>query len=260
VEEVELPELAPGKFRRLMGRREWSRFSQSLERSQSLFERRTLWHVNSTAQGGGVAEMLQSVLCYLAGAGINTRWTVIEGNEEFFDLTKRIHNLLHGSPGDGGKLGRAEMATYEATLAGESAWMRDHVQPGDVVVLHDPQALGLAPVLEQAGAMVVWACHIGRDEPNKLTRTAWKALLPYAKAAQVCTFSRPQYAWEGLNKERVAVIPPCLDAFSPKNQRLVKATVAAILNAAQIVPSANQGKADFIRQDGSRPRSRRRPA
>jgi len=252
VEEVDLPELAAGKFRRLMAQREWSRFSRSLERGQSLFERRTLWHVNSTAQGGGVAEMLQSVLCYLVGAGITTRWAVIEGNQEFFDLTKRIHNLLHGSPGDGGKLGRAEMAAYDATLAAESASITEQVRPGDVVVLHDPQALGLAPVLDQAGAVVVWACHVGRDEPNKLTRTAWRALLPYAKAAQVCTFSRPQYAWEGLDKERVAVIPPCLDAFSPKNQRLVSRTVAAILNAARIVPSAREGKAEFTRQDGSR--------
>ncbi|MGC2207541.1 MAG: glycosyltransferase [Candidatus Dormiibacterota bacterium] len=254
MEEVQLPALAPGKFRRLMGQREWSGFTRSLERGQSQFQGRTLWHVNSTAQGGGVAEMLQSVLCYLVGAGITTRWTVIEGNENFFDLTKRIHNLLHGSAGDGGDLSPAEMATYDATLTDESAWLTDHMQSGDVVVLHDPQALGLAPALEKAGALVVWACHIGRDQPNKLTRSAWRALLPYARAAQICTFSRPQYAWEGLDQARVVVIPPCLDAFSPKNQRLEKPKVAAILNAAKIVPSAAEGKAEFTRQDGSRAR------
>ena len=77
---------------------------RTVRRGREVFDGRVVWNVNSTARGGGVAEMLVSLLAYARGAGIDARWVVIAGNEDFFVLTKRIHNFLHGSSGDGGDL------------------------------------------------------------------------------------------------------------------------------------------------------------
>src|SRR3954470_5024316 len=89
------------------------RLGEYAARATKLLDGRIVWNVNATATGGGVAEMLQALLAYGRGAGVNTRWLVLDGTPEFFKLTKRIHNLLHGSTGDGGPLGDEEKALYE---------------------------------------------------------------------------------------------------------------------------------------------------
>jgi trehalose synthase len=207
--------------------------------------------VNSTAQGGGVAEILHSALGYLTGAGIRPRWMVIRGNDEFFDLTKRIHNLLHGKPGDGGEVGEEERRVYEETLRPQAEEFCRLVAPGDVVVVHDPQPAGLVPLLLKRDAQVIWNCHVGVDEPNDLSRAAWAFLMPYVSAAQAQVFSRKAYAWEGLSEETISVIPPCIDAFSPKNHAMDDKTVRAILSVAGIQEGPPGSMATFLRQDGS---------
>src|SRR3954471_2647565 len=83
------------------------------ETATERFAGRTIWNVNSTATGGGVAELLQVLLAYARGAGVDTRWLVIEGNPGFFAATKRLHNRLHGTAGDRGSLGDEERRCYE---------------------------------------------------------------------------------------------------------------------------------------------------
>ena len=80
--------------------------------ARALLAGRVVWNLNSTAQGGGVAEMLQVLLAYGRGAGVDTRWLVLDGDPEFFAITKRLHNMLHGSPGDGGRLARTPSCHY----------------------------------------------------------------------------------------------------------------------------------------------------
>lgn len=213
---------------------------------------RTLFHVNSTMTGGGVAELLGSVLGYLLGAGIRSRWLVVEGDEEFFVLTKRIHHLLHGKGGDHGDVGPAEAALYQSVLSRELAPLADQISPGDVVVLHDPQVVGLTPQLQKLGASVLWNCHVGADAPNEHTRRAWEFLLPAASAADAQVFSRAQYVWEGLDPSRVAIIPPCIDAFSAKNQAMAPTQVQGILAAAGVLQACwSDDDAVFTRIDGS---------
>src|ERR1700730_10939570 len=84
--------------------------------ARRICEGRVVWNVNSTAVGGGVAELLRSLLAYARGAGVDARWAVITGSPEFFELTKRIHNQLHDFAGGGGTLGAAERAEYEGAL------------------------------------------------------------------------------------------------------------------------------------------------
>lgn len=229
------------------------RFLDRLAKAADRLAGRRLWQVNSTEQGGGVAEMLHFLLGYLTGAGIDTRWVVIEGNQEFFQVTKRVHHLLHGQPGDGGELDEPAQDSYRQTLKETLGELEQRVEPGDVVVLHDPQTAGLVPALKQQGAVVIWSCHVGVDQPNDLARTAWEFLRPAVQQADAYVFSRAAYCWEGLDRARLAVIAPCIDAFAPKNQTLEPATVNAILHTAGILedPAAEMGTPGFRRLDGS---------
>jgi trehalose synthase len=219
---------------------------------------RVVWHVNSTARGGGVAEMLQSLLAYARGAGADTRWLVISGDPDFFRVTKRIHNNLHGAPGDGGPLGDVERSAYERTLEPSGAELSQLVRRGDVVYLHDPQTAGLVPALRPTGAKIVWRCHVGLDTPNELAHRAWDFLLPYVREADAYVFSRRGFAWEGLDEERMWIVAPSIDAFSAKNQELEPGAVEAILDAIGVQEPADGDLAAFVREDGTPGRVDRR--
>jgi trehalose synthase len=195
----------------------------------------TLWHVNSTAEGGGVAELLHQVLGYVIDGGIACRWAVIDGDPEFFRITKRIHNRLHGSTGDGGDLGDEERRAYDRVLAREGRALLELVRPGDVVELHDPQTAGLIRPLVESGVKVIWVCHIGVDRPDDVVRSGWDFLRPDVTAADAYVFSRRAYLWKGLDRAKAAVIPPCIDPLAPKNAELSPIEVHAILGAAGIV-------------------------
>jgi trehalose synthase len=253
LKDVEVSSLDPGRFEAVLDPDSCRRFLDRLAKAAERLAGRRLWQVNSTEQGGGVAEMLHFLLGYLAGAGIDTRWVVIEGNQEFFEVTKRVHHLLHGQPGDEGDLDEPARASYRQTLKETLGELEQRVEPGDVVVLHDPQIAGLVPALKRQGAVVIWSCHVGIDTPNDLARTAWEFLRPAVQEADAYVFSRATYCWEGLDRARLAVIPPCIDAFAPKNQALESPTVAAVLQTAGILedPAATVETPGFRRLDGS---------
>src|SRR3954451_24980253 len=124
---------------------------------------------------------------------------VISGNPDFFRVTKRIHNRLHGFEGDGGELGDRERAVYESTLERNARELAELVRPGDGVILHDPQTAGLVEALRRRGAAVVWRCHVGLDRPNDLARDAWRFLRPYVQPAHAHVFSREAFVWDDLD-------------------------------------------------------------
>src|SRR4051794_1258490 len=95
VQSVQIGALPFERFEEVLGPEQWTRFADAASRARDLFAGRVIWNVNSTARGGGVAEMLISLLAYARGVGVNTRWEVISGDADFFALTKRIHNNLH---------------------------------------------------------------------------------------------------------------------------------------------------------------------
>jgi trehalose synthase len=251
--EVLVPALATDRLADLLGPDRLERFRNTAQRVTEAVAGGTIWNVNSTAAGGGVAEMLWALLPWVRGAGIDTRWLVIEGNPEFFAITKRVHNHLYGFSGDGGPLGERERQAYENTLAASADELRALVRPGDTVVLHDPQTAGLIRVVKAAGAHVVWRCHIGRDEPNGYTGDGWNFLREYVRQADGVIFSRQAFVPSWLPQDRVAVIAPSLDPFSPKNQDLSPDMVQRILIHAGLL----RGEPDpsgfplFRRTDGS---------
>jgi trehalose synthase len=254
---VPVAPLPPQRFRQLLGPR-YEEVAEGIRRAQDLFAGRAVWHVNSTARGGGVAELLQSLLAYARGAGVDARWVVIEGNPDFFTITKRIHNHLHGSSGDGGELGEDERDKYEAALSANASELADAVVPGDVVFLHDPQTAGLVPGMRAAGGRVVWRCHVGVDMANDLARETWSFLRPYVEKAEAYVFSRREFVWDGLDPARVWIVPPSIDAFSPKNQDLAAPVVGAILGAAGLSTVDGTEAPTFSREDGTPGRVERR--
>lgn len=253
--EVPVAPASPERFRPVLGDG-YVQVEEAIATASRILRGRVIWHVNSTARGGGVAEMLQSLLAYARGAGVDVRWLTVSGTPEFFRITKRLHNRLHGTPGDGGPLGDAERAIYEDTLreaAGELAAM---IRPGDIVYLHDPQPAPLARLIDHADVAHVWRCHVGVDEPNDLAREAWRFLLPYIEDADACVFSRREFVWDGVRPEQVWIVAPSIDVFSPKNQELTDEAAHAIL--ATIGLGANHGGPPlFQREDGSAARVNR---
>lgn len=193
---------------------------RSLSRVRRFLGDRTVWTVNSTASGGGVAEMLPRVLGYQWAAGIRAPWLVTGGDDAFFAVTKRLHHCLHGSPGDGGPLGAAEHQHYREVLASNAETLLGRVRPGDIAVLHDPQVAALAAPLRSAGVTTIWRCHIGADVQNDYTQAAWYFLRPYLEPVDAFVFSRQQYVPFGSYNGRVRIFPPTIDPLSPKNQPL----------------------------------------
>jgi trehalose synthase len=237
------------RFRTVLGER-YSEVEDAIERALELLTGRAIWHINSTPAGGGVAELLHSLLAYARGAGADVRWSVIEGDPEFYGVTKRIHNRLHGVDGDLAPLSADDREVYLRVQEVNAEALAELVAPGDVVYLHDPQTAGMTARMVDTGATVIWRCHVGADRPDAPTRAVWQFLQPLIEPAHQYVFSRTDYVWGGLDRDKVSVIEPSIDAFSPKNEELSAATVAAILDRIGLAPDGGI-PAMFQRHDGT---------
>ncbi len=224
---------------------------------------RVVWNINSTATGGGVAEMLPSLIGYSRDLGVETRWLVIEGIPPFFTLTKRLHHALHGATGDGSPLGDAERAVYEQVAAENAAGVLAAVGPRDIVILHDPQTAGLAPHLARAGIPSIWRCHIGSDASNEEVERGWAFLAPYLEPADAFVFTRQAYVPPLAAGREVMLIPPSLDPLTAKNEDLDGETVRAVLAHTGMIAGPTErgqpgGVVSFTGQDGTARRVERR--
>ena len=250
VHAVEVPRRPVSRLEPVIGAQRYEQLIRAADEVRPVLGGRTIWNVNSTAAGGGVAEMLQVLVGYVQDLGISIGWLVITGDAGFFAITKRLHNQIHGSL-SGAPLGTAEASHYAQMLAANAVELAARIRPGDVVLLHDPQTAGLAAPLAQAGARVVWRCHIGGDWENQVTRAAWAFLRPHLGAAEAYVFSRRDYVPAWIPAEKVWIIAPSIDPFSPKNQQLAADTVRAILVKLGVLDGeAPSAPATFVRRDG----------
>jgi trehalose synthase len=247
---VDIVPLDPRRLRPIIGDDRLASLMAAGAALRELVGGRRIVSVNSTARGGGVAEMLGTLLGYARGMGVEVDWVVISGDYEFFAITKRLHNWLYGSPGDGRDLGPAGQAHYDQITSDNVERLRRIVRSGDIVLVHDPQPAGLVAPLVDLGARVVWRCHIGFDGSNQWTERAWAFLRPYVEVAHAHVFSRAAFAPRWIDRARVRVIPPSIDPFAPKNRYQTPQEVLALLSAAGLVTA-----------DGIQPDERvRRPA
>ena len=251
--------LDPERLEALIGPSRAGEFRRTATAAREFLAGRRVLNINSTANGGGVAELLQTLLSYARGVGVDTQWLVIEAERPFFEITKRIHNHLYGSPGDGGPLGPAEHAAYEEVMRANVDALATYARAGDIVILHDPQTAGLASAVRNTGAKIVWRCHVGRDTPNDHTAKGWEFVRRYVEDVDAFVFSRAEFAPAWVDRERLFVIPPSIDPFSAKNQPLSDDTVLGILQYVGLLGgNADPPTVGFSRRDGSPGRIDRR--
>jgi trehalose synthase len=259
LQEVEVQALDAARLEPLIGPDRLARYEAIAEATQTRLAGRAVLNVNSTATGGGVAEMLQTLLAYGRGAGLDVHWLVIQGDPAFFAITKRIHNGLYGSPGDGAALGEAERRHYERVSRRNAEELLALVRPGDVVLVHDPQPAGITAALRRAGARIIWRCHVGIDEPNEWSERAWAFLRPYLDEVDAFVFSRRAFAPSWAAPERTHVIPPSIDPFSAKNEPISRRNVRLALAYVGLLGGDGSVPAvPFTRRDGSPGRINRR--
>jgi trehalose synthase len=232
---VDLKAQPVDRLRAIISDDRFERFHRTMSDTADVLNGRTVWNVNSTAEGGGVAEMLGTLLPYAIDTGWDVKWAVMSGETDFFEVTKGLHNTLHGTPPTDENIWDHAGEIYGRVTETNAAEMTPMIRPGDVVLIHDPQAAGLIGPLKQAGAAVSWQCHIGTDDPNDYTRQAWDFLRPFVDAADRYVFTREAYLWEGLDAARLRVIPPSIDALSPKNAPLEAERVRDTLRASGVM-------------------------
>ncbi len=210
------------------------KFLQDTEAFPEKLKGRTIWMINSTAIGGGVAEMLPSQMRIMRTLGIKIEWLVIEASDNaFFNLTKRIHNAIHGS--GNGVFTEEDREVYERVNTQNIEKALEYIADGDLVVIHDPQPMPLARMIrEKRKVKTVWRCHIGLESSNEVTRGVWDFLSVYYPDYDHFVFSLASYVPEGL-KDKTSIIPPAIDPLSHKNRMLWMSKCLGILQQSGII-------------------------
>jgi trehalose synthase len=170
-------------------------------------------HLSATAFGGGVSEILYTLIPLMNDVGIDAEWQVMLGREEFYNATKRLHNALQGNPDS---LTDEEWAVFERynelnAKEIEGGW--------DVIIVHDPQPAAIRTHVPEKAHTWVWRCHIDLSTPNPY---AIEHLVPYVREYDASVWHLHQYVPAGLDGARggVHIIPPAIDPLSPKNMAL----------------------------------------
>lgn len=173
-------------------------------------------HINSTPVGGGVAEILSCMVPLLRELGVNTRWDVIKGGEQFFEVTKKFHNALHG---------RNEEITqrdFDIFMDTSNENIKEVDTCGDIVFVHDPQPIAL--IKKKSKNKWLWRCHIDVSDPNQ---KVWKFLMNFILNYDSAVFSSPSFSQK--LPIRQFLISPSIDPLSDKNKELPQEAIDAVL-------------------------------
>lgn len=181
--------------------------------------------VNSTAVGGGVAEILNRLVPLLDDLGVSTRWEVLKGGEQFFAVTKGFHNALHGAPYEG----HAEW--FDIFLATNRENLHHMQFDEDFVVIHDPQPAALIEARDGSKSRWLWRCHIDLSHPS---REVWEFLRPFVERYHAAIFSSPAFT-QGLKIPQY-LVHPTIDPLADKNRELPPEAMREVLERFGIDP------------------------
>lgn len=190
-------------------------------------KQKSVTHVNSTAFGGGVAEILNSMVPLMKDVGLDVHWEVIQGAFDFFNVTKKIHNALQGM---NVPLTEEEQKIY---LDYNKANADSIVLDTDFVVVHDNQPAALIAFQKQHLNKWIWRCHIDLSTPNL---AVWTFLEQYVRRYEGAIFTAKEYVMPGLNVPKVQISPPSINPLNEKNQDLSDDTVRSILEKFGVNP------------------------
>lgn len=216
-------------YRSIIGDQE----ADEIQRLAERFRGARILHINATAFGGGVAEILNSLVPLSRDLGMSVEWQIIQGADEFYQVTKALHNSLQGME-------------IPWTRAMWEVWEKYNLLNADLfdgeydyVVVHDPQPAGLLHYLRQSGRDTsktrwVWRCHIDSTDAQ---REAWEYLTPYVQEYDAAIFTLQQFVPQGLSGPDIWVIPPAIDPLSAKNVPISEQAVDEVLVRFHIDPT-----------------------
>jgi len=179
---------------------------------------KTIQNINSTSVGGGVAEILSRIVPLLNDLNVDAKWDVIKGGADFFGVTKKFHNTLHGAKI---KITRKDIKTFLETGEENKSQMNLY---GDIIFVHDPQPIVLIDNKPKLNAKWIWRCHVDVSHPIKST---WKFLNRYIERYDATVFSAPSFARQ--LKVKQFMICPSIDPLSEKNRELTKPEILSVL-------------------------------
>ncbi len=174
---------------------------------------KTFLHVNSTREGGGVAEILQRMIPIMSSLGIKARWDIIKGDDRFFDMTKKVHNALQGYTEF------IDKAMWEHHFKINEANSASMDLNADAVLIHDPQPAPLVSFRKEG--VWIWRCHIDVSNPQ---RDVFNQIGQYARKFDAAIYSVSRFA--GAMSANEFIIPPSIDPFSEKNRMLSEDEIA----------------------------------
>lgn len=200
--------------------------TQTLEELRLLagqLQGKTIQHINSTAVGGGVAEILHRLIPLFKEIGVESCWDVIKGGERFFWATKKFHNALHGSPEEIVK------EVFDVYLQGAEEYLKETPLKGDILFIHDPQPIALIEKKKEIGRKWIWRCHIDVSQPHP---AVWGFLRRYIDQYDASVFSSPAFS-QNL-PIRQFMVAPSIDPLSEKNREIPEETIAEVLRKYEI--------------------------
>lgn len=212
--------------------------------------RRRVYMLNSTATGGGVAEMMPTLISLFKDLRIPVSWLVMTPQDPaFFLLTKKIHHLMHGRTDGGDQISKQEKEIYLLDSQRIAEHLEKIVQPNDLLVVHDPQPLGAGALLAEKRKLqrMLWRCHIGTEFPNRHSRHAWRFLRPYFDRYRQTFFTHPEYVPSFL-KKKSAILYPAIDPLSDKNVWLSTEDHVDILRMARLYGTRLKGFIHPVKQ------------
>ena len=180
---------------------------------------KVIQNINSTFTGGGVAEILTRMVPLLNQLGVDARWKTIKGSEEFFSVTKKLHNALHG------RKEHISSEDFSLFLEVNKKNIEELKFQGDIVFIHDPQPIALIAKKKELGEKWIWRCHIDVSNPDK---AVWEFLRDFVIGYDAAVFSAPNFAQE--LPIRQFMISPSIDPLSDKNRELPSEIIDSVLN------------------------------
>ncbi len=183
---------------------------------------KVIQHINSTAVGGGVAEILNRMIPLLRELGVDTKWDLIKGGERFFEVTKKFHNALHGRPEE------IKQSDFDIFLETSSKNIEEVSIYGDIVFIHDPQPIAL--IKKRAANKWIWRCHVDVSNPDSIV---WEFLKDFIVQYDAAVFSAPSFSQK--LPIRQFLISPSIDPLSDKNKELPQEKIDAVLTKYEIV-------------------------
>lgn len=177
---------------------------------------KVIQHINSTAVGGGVAEILNRMVPLLRELGVDTRWDLIKGGEQFFEVTKKFHNVLHGKPEE------ITQQDFDIFMETSQSNLEEVNIYGDIIFIHDPQPIAL--IKKKSQNKWIWRCHIDVSNPND---QIWRFLMDFISQYDAVVFSAP--AFSQRLTVRQFLISPSIDPLSDKNKDLSDEVINGVL-------------------------------